>query len=144
MMFCFLPINSLALGSLPPEEVKNASGLYNLMRNLGGAIGLAVANTLMIQMNKQHYAVLREAVTPGSPQAQAFLDGLQERMAGSDLPNSELAALDQLYGLLIREAEVLTLNFLFHILALVFFVSLLLMPWVNKVASDSGNAGGGH
>ena len=34
---------------LPPEEVKNASGLYNLMRNLGGAIGLAVANTLMIQ-----------------------------------------------------------------------------------------------
>ena len=45
-MYCFLPINSLALGTLPPEEVKNASGLYNLTRNLGGAIGLAVANTL--------------------------------------------------------------------------------------------------
>ncbi len=45
MMFIFLPINALALGTLPPDEVKNASGLYNLTRNLGGAMGLAVANT---------------------------------------------------------------------------------------------------
>ena len=144
LMFCFLPINSLALGGLPPEEVKNASGLYNLMRNLGGAIGLAVANTLMIQLNKQNYAVLREAVTPGSPQAQAFLGGLQERMAVAGLPDHGLAALGQLYGLLMREAEVLTLNAMFHILALTFFVALLLMPWVSKVSAVSNEAGGGQ
>ncbi len=88
------------------QEVKNASGLYNLMRNLGGAIGLADANTLMIQLNKEHYAVLRESVTPGSPQAQSLLAGLQERMAGLSLPDSELAALKQLNSLVMREAEV--------------------------------------
>jgi len=142
LMFCFLPINSLALGTLPPEEVKNASGLYNLMRNLGGAIGLAVANTLMIQLNKQHYAVLREAVTPGSPQAQTFLGGLQERMAG--LPDAESAALRQLYGLVMREAEVLTINTLFQGLGLIFLLSLLLMPWVGKVSVGSGEVGAGH
>ena len=144
LMYCFLPINSLALGTLPPEEVKNASGLYNLMRNLGGAIGLAVANTLMIQLNKQHYAVLREAVTPGSPQAQAFLGGLQERMAGAALPDVESAALKQLYVLVMREAEVLTLNTLFHGLSLIFLLSLLLMPWVSKVSAASSEASGGH
>nr|WP_246599036.1 DHA2 family efflux MFS transporter permease subunit [Methylogaea oryzae] len=143
LMFCFLPINSLALGSLPPEEVKNASGLYNLMRNLGGAIGLAVANTLMIQLNKEHYAMLRESVTPGSPQAQSLLAALQERLAAAGLPNGESAALKQLYGLVLREAEVLTLNTLFHILGLIFFLALLLTPWVSKTAA-AADAGGGH
>lgn len=144
LMFCFLPINSLALGTLPAEEVKNASGLYNLMRNLGGAIGLAIANTLMIQLNKEHYAVLREAVTPGSPEAQALLAGLQGRLAGAGLPDSEMAALQQLYGLVMREAEVLTINALFQLLGLVFFLALLLMSWVNKVTAGSSEAGGGH
>ncbi|OAI10329.1 hypothetical protein A1359_16910 [Methylomonas lenta] len=45
LMFAFLPINTLALGTLPPEEVKNASGLYNLMHNLGGAIAPADSKT---------------------------------------------------------------------------------------------------
>ncbi|CAK0762907.1 Colistin resistance protein EmrB [Azospirillaceae bacterium] len=47
LMLCFIPINTLALGTLPPQQLKNASGLYNLMRNLGGAIGLAMINTVL-------------------------------------------------------------------------------------------------
>ncbi len=145
LMYCFLPINSLALGTLPPEEVKNASGLYNLTRNLGGAIGLALSNTLMTHLNKLHYAVLREHVTPGSPQAQSLLAGLQERLSAAGVPDADSAALKQLYGLLMREAEVMTLNTLFHILALIFVLSLLLMPWVRKVsAAISSEAVGGH
>lgn len=144
LMFCFLPINSLALGTLPAEEVKNASGLYNLMRNLGGAIGLAVANTLMIHLNQQNYAVLRESVTPGSPQAQALLGSLQQRYAESSLSFGDSAALMQLHNLVMREAEVLTLNTLFHTLSLVFLSALLLMPWVSKVPTHSGEEAAGH
>ncbi len=144
LMFAFLPINSLALGTLPAEDVKNASGLYNLMRNLGGAIGLAISNTLMIQLNKEHYAVLRESVTPDSPQAQALLAGLQETLAQASVPNAELAGLKQLYGLVMREAEVITLNTLFHTLSLSFFLALLLMPLVKKVSAPGDEAGGGH
>jgi DHA2 family multidrug resistance protein len=47
LMFAIIPINSIALGTLPPDRVKNASGLYNLMRNLGGAVGLAAINTFL-------------------------------------------------------------------------------------------------
>ncbi len=144
LMFCFLPINSLALGTLPPEEVKNASGLYNLTRNLGGAIGLALSNTLMTHLNKLHYAVLREHVTPGSPQAQTLLAGMRERLSAAGLPDADSAALKQLYGLLMREAEVMTLNTLFHTLALIFLLALLLMPWVRKVSADAGEAVEGH
>ena len=46
----------------------------------------------------------------------------------------------QLTGLVLREAEVLTINSLFHALGLVFFVSLLFMPLVRKVSSDTGGA----
>ena len=41
MMLCMVPINNIALGTLPPDRLKNASGLFNLTRNLGGAVGLA-------------------------------------------------------------------------------------------------------
>lgn len=132
LMFCFLPINILTFGTLPPGEVKNASGLYNLMRNLGGAIGLAIANTLMIRLNKEHYAVLREAVTPGSTGAQALLGSLGERFSYTSLPDSQLASMKQLYGLVMREADVLTINGLFQMLGLIFFLALLLIPWIKK------------
>ena len=49
LMLSMVPINFLALGTLPPTKIKNASGLYNLMRNLGGAVGLAAINTLARQ-----------------------------------------------------------------------------------------------
>jgi len=131
LLFCFLPINYLTFGTLPPDEVKNASGLYNLMRNMGGAIGLAITNTLMVRMNKEYYAVMREQVTTGSIEAQALLGGLQERFSTISLPDSQQAALKQLYGLLMRESDVLTANALFHLLAFVFFFALLLLPWIR-------------
>jgi MFS transporter, DHA2 family, multidrug resistance protein len=45
MMLCMVPINNLALGTLSPERIKGGSGLFNLTRNLGGAVGLAMINT---------------------------------------------------------------------------------------------------
>jgi hypothetical protein len=47
LMFCYVPANMIALGSLPQDMMKNGAGLYNLMRDLGGAIGLASIGTIM-------------------------------------------------------------------------------------------------
>ena len=58
-----VPINNIALGTLPPERVKNASGLFNLTRNLGGAVGLAGINTVLNDRTDLHLARLHEAVT---------------------------------------------------------------------------------
>ena len=118
LMLCFLPINTLALGLLPVEEVKNASGLYNLMRNLGGALGLAVANTLMLYLNKTHYGALRESITATDE-------------IGQHTTQIELARLTALAW---REAEVMTFNNLFQIIAFIFFSAVLLAPLLKKVA----------
>jgi DHA2 family multidrug resistance protein len=65
-------------------------------------------------------------------------------LSTASVPDSQSAALKQLYGLVLREAEVLTLNTLFHILGLIFLSALLLMPWVSKVSVDSSEVAGGH
>lgn len=141
LMLCFLPINTLALGLLPPEEVNNASGLYNLMRNLGGAIGLAVANTQIIYFTKANYAIFRESITATDYQAQAMLQQLTELMAMNDLPDPQLAALKQLAGLALREAEVITFNNLFFVIAMIFAGSLAIAPFLKKVEADKAGEG---
>ncbi len=56
LMLMMVPINNLALGTLPPTRLKNASGLFNLTRNLGGAVGLAMINTIMNKRLDLHLA----------------------------------------------------------------------------------------
>ena len=59
LMLSMAPINNLALGTMPPMKIKNASGLFNVMRNLGGAFGLAVINTLLDKRMDLHLERLR-------------------------------------------------------------------------------------
>jgi len=136
LMLCFLPINTLTLGLLPVEEVKNASGLYNLMRNLGGAIGLAVANTQMQYLTKANYAMLRESVTATAAPAQELLYGLQQTMHNALIAEPSAAAIKQLTGLVLREAEVMTFNNLFQTISFIFFASLCVAPFLKKVDAE--------
>ena len=55
MMLAMVPANTIALGTLPPELMKNASGLFNLNRNLGGAVGLAVINSVLNKRTDLHH-----------------------------------------------------------------------------------------
>jgi len=140
MMFIFLPINALALGTLPAEEVKNASGLYNLMRNLGGAIGLAIANTLIQQWQKKNYAHLRESMTATNPQVTDVWQQLSSADAQHFASDPTLAGLTRLSQLAWREADIMTTNQVFQTLALTFVVALLLLPLVKKVSIDGSSA----
>ena len=71
LMTAMVPINQLALGTLPPARLKNASGLFNLTRNLGGAVGLACINTVMNDRWDLHLARLHESVAWGREQRDA-------------------------------------------------------------------------
>ena len=67
LMLAMVPINNVALGTLPPDRVKNASGLYNLMRNLGGAVGLAGIYTFLNDRTDLHIARLHETLHLRAP-----------------------------------------------------------------------------
>jgi DHA2 family multidrug resistance protein len=132
LMFLFIPINAVALGTLPPQRLKNASGLYNLMRNLGGAIGLAGINTIINDRLALHWARLVEPLTAGNPNLQRFMDGAQGSIADSMGDNATLASAKLLARLVRQQAEVMTLADTQLVMAGIFFAALLAIPLLAK------------
>ncbi|TAM06040.1 MAG: DHA2 family efflux MFS transporter permease subunit [Paraburkholderia sp.] len=124
--FAIPPIVTMALGSLPPARLKSASGLFNLMRNLGGAIGIAVSATMLNDRLNFHYLRLNESVTHGQPQVESLLAGQASywtSVAGNVL-DAGTAGLLRLHALVMREALVLTFSDTFFVLSLCFVVAL--------------------
>ncbi|CAA6605109.1 Permease of the major facilitator superfamily [Rhodospirillaceae bacterium LM-1] len=138
LMLCFLPINLLALGTLPKEEVHNASGLFNLMRNLGGAIGLAAINTALIERFELHRLRMAESLTASRSHVLEMLDGMSVYLSDRIAGNADAAAIKTLSRLIEREAWVMTFSDAFLLLSIGFFLALAFMPWVKHV--DSGKA----
>ena len=73
IMFCLLPPTRLALGTLPPERVPDGSGLFNLMRNLGGAIGLALIDTVIYGRAPVHASDIAARLAAGDTGTAALL-----------------------------------------------------------------------
>ncbi|RWA67152.1 MAG: DHA2 family efflux MFS transporter permease subunit [Mesorhizobium sp.] len=144
MMLCMVPINNIALGTLPPERLKNASGLFNLTRNLGGAVGLAVINTVLIDRNAFHYARLAEHVEWGSQTAQSKLQNMTlnfEQTAGLDATS---AAISKLSGMVQQQAALLSFMDVFMMLTVLFASLGFFVLFINKPAQQGGGGGGGH
>ena len=132
MMFIMLPVNQLALGSLPPAALKNASGLYNLMRNLGGAVGLALINTIATSRLANHVEHLREQVTWSRPGAMHFIGGLTARLTPDMGPAAPLAALKKVALMVQQQALTLTYNDVLMLMAGTFFLALPLTFLLSK------------
>ena len=143
LMLLFIPVNQIALGRLPKDEIANASGLYNLMRNLGGAIGLAVINTVLIDRSAHHGLWLAEKITAARPVVIEQLAGVQAHLF-SALGEAAVPASLALIGQRLRiQAQLLAVSDVWLLMALVFGASLLLMPFVRAVG-HGGEDSGGH
>ena len=133
IMACMIPANMLALGALEPSQMKNGSGLYNLMRNTGGAFGLAIINTLLTDRLAHHVSRLSDAVNSARPVATGMLDGLSSHL--SDLAGGTIdgdsAALALVRQMVQREAYVLAFTDVLLIMAVTFFAVLLLIPMMR-------------
>ena len=133
LMLCMVPINNLALGTMPPDRVKNASGLFNLTRNLGGAFGLALINTVLDKRMDLHLERLRESVVWGRTAADETMAALTQALAarGSD---AALAA-TRVVALKVRQqAEVMALGDVFLALTVIYIV-------LRRAAAGDASAG---
>ena len=129
MMFIFVPINNMTLGTLAPDELKDGSGLFNLMRNLGGAIGLAVINTLLDSRADFHRNWLSQWVNPARPEYQSYVDTLENYLGAAP---SDTVMLKMIDGIISRESMVLAFNDVHFLMAMMFTLSLLLIPLAKK------------
>lgn len=143
LMTCMVPINILALGTLPHSQLKTASGLFNLTRNLGGAMGLAWLTTFLNDRWDLHMARLMEAVRWGSAIAEERLAMITANMTASLGSDGNLAALKQM-GMQVRgQALVMAFSDVFYVLAIAFGCLVFLVPLVQRPKAAAGG-GGGH
>jgi DHA2 family multidrug resistance protein len=83
LAFLFIPINTVAFLGVPPEKSNNASAIINMMRNIGGSFGIALATTLVARRQQYHQSVLIEHVTPYSSQYDQTIQAMQQAFAAS-------------------------------------------------------------
>ena len=142
LMLAIVPITNVALGTLAPERVKNASGLFNLMRNMGGAVGLAALNTVLNDRTDLHISRLHEAVGWSRGAATETLANMTARFQNlsSDAP---AMALKQLTQFVHQQATVMAFADVFLMLTVVFAV-LAVAGLVMKRPAPAGGAVGGH
>ncbi len=135
MMLAMVPTNTISLGTLPPDRVKNASGLFNLTRNLGGAVGLAIINEALNDRTDLHISRLQERVNWGNAAAVETLNNFTQRLQG--MGDAALMAMKQLSQIVHRQAVVMGYGDAFFMLT-VFYLSLsLLVLLLKKPASAS-------
>ena len=136
LMLCFVPATSLALGTLAPGQVRDASAMFALTRNLGGAVGMAWVATAWEHRVVLHQSRLAEGLSASDALVQDRLEGLQSTLSDT-LPDTLNAALRILAGSLRHQAEVMAFNDLLLILAVLMVVSALLLPLVRwRTAKD--------
>jgi MFS transporter, DHA2 family, multidrug resistance protein len=135
-VFAVAPSVTLGLGSLPPERLKYASGLFNMMRNLGGAVGIAVCGALLNDQTNSHFVDIASRLTPANSAMEQVLHGLTQRYATAlgAAVDSHVAALQQLWQLAYREASTLAYADAFRAIMLAFVLATIAVPFLRKVA----------
>jgi DHA2 family multidrug resistance protein len=123
----FVPMTTMAMGMLRKQEIGNASGIYNLMRNIGGSVGISCISTMLTRGAQTHQNYLAADVTSANPAAMRLLQALQAKFSihGASAYNAHAYALGYLYQSLQQQASLLTYADNFRMLG---FLSLLCIP----------------
>ena len=120
-ILAFMPLNQASVGAVSREDAADAAGLFNMARNLGGSLGLALLGVFIDRRVEAHTDYLSQAVTQNSDLAQARLAGQAVGFAasnGGDLAAGRLQALASLTGAIRRQAMVLTYSECFWLLGI--------------------------
>ena len=106
--FMFVPLNTIALGALKPEQIGNASGIFNLMRNVGGSVGISLVTTLVARSAQAHQTTLAAHLTPYDAAYESALNRMASAFANSgNAVAAHQQALGSLYHTLLAQANLL-------------------------------------
>src|SRR5437867_5710734 len=129
MSLLFVPLTTVAMDSIPRERMGNARSLFNLMRNIGGSIGIATTGTMLARQQQTMTNVLGANVTPYSPAAQTMFERLRSGFiaSGTDAVTATQRAYAALFGMVQRQAAMVSFVTIFRMLGILF---LLLIPLI--------------
>jgi DHA2 family multidrug resistance protein len=137
----FVPLTTITMGPIPRENMGNATSIFNLMRNIGGSMGIAAATTLLARHRQSHSSTLASHIDAYSPQARSLFDQLRSAFVaqGADLVTATERARLALFGMVQREATMLSFTDIFRWLSLMFLVMLPLLFLMRSPKRGGGS-----
>jgi len=137
--FLFIPISTVAYVGLRPDQTNQASALLNVSRNIGGSLGIAAAQSLIIERGQIHQSRIVETLNPLNPNYVDGLDTIRQSVAGAD-PSGD-SALGVLMSQVAHQAQMLAFVDLFRIFM---WVVIIIVPLGLILKPGKGGAGAGH
>jgi DHA2 family multidrug resistance protein len=140
VMFCILPMTRLALETQPVDQVADASGLFNLMRNLGGAIGIALIDTVLEMRPATHVAWIVARLEAGDPDVARLVGLSTERFHNVPLGPVDEATKEFVRPLVERAAAVESFNDAYLVLGAVFLLAVVILPLLMRGRGTAAEA----
>jgi len=141
----FVPLSTTTMSFLKNEEIGNASGLYNLLRNIGGSIGISVVNTIVARHEQVHRSELARGLDPARPEVRGAVQGMQQYLSAQGA--SATTGLERAYGLIGQtlEGQSRLWSYVddFRYMALVCFACVPIVFALKKTVGR-GRPGAGH
>jgi DHA2 family multidrug resistance protein len=144
--FAVAPVVTLTLGGLARANLKLASGLFNLMRNLGGAIGIAVCGTILNDRTNLHFHRLAEHLNATNTAMASMLNRVSAHAAPvlGDARRAHAAGLKRLWAMTYREAQVMTYADIFFMMMICFVVATAMVPLMRRVGPPKAPSSDAH
>ena len=142
----FVPLTTVSMDPIPRERMGYATSLFNLMRNVGGSVGIAVTATLMARGQRTWSTILSANVTPYDPATQSLFAQMRAGFmaAGADAVTATNRAYAAIAGLVARQAAMVSFVQLFELLGFVFLALLPLVLLMKRPRTSAGPAEGAH
>jgi DHA2 family multidrug resistance protein len=142
--FLFIPITVAAFSGLQGKDIAQGSALFNLARQLGGSIGIAILGTYIDTMTNYHRANLLGNISNTNPLYLDRLNAMTKHFISSGLSvaNSHGAALGAINGDLIRQAMTMAYNDAFLLIGITFFFAFPAIFLLKKRQPGAAPGGG--
>jgi len=147
MGLLFVPLTTITNDPIPKEEMGNATSIFNLMRNVGGSIGIASVTTMVARAEQHNANVLGANVNIWNFSTQSMINSAREMFMakGSDYVTATRQAYGMLFGLVQEHAAMLAFVKAFRLLGILFFLITPLILMMKKPRHMRGGGGvGGH
>ena len=133
-----VPLQTLALSTIPMERLSNATSAFNVVRNFGGSVGIALATTLLARRSQAHQATLVSHTNIYAPETQHRLRDWTEHFLaqGADAFTAGRRAIAMVYRTTVGQAQVLAYIDVYWLLVVLFSGVLFLLPWLRRVRVD--------
>jgi DHA2 family multidrug resistance protein len=143
MAFLFVPINTISYAGMPPQASNQVSAMINLMRNVGGSIGISLVTTLIVRRAQIHQSYLAANTYAANPRLQQMLHGITQQLATRSGPaEASRQAVGVVAGQLARQSTMLAYIDTFRLMAIVCILAMGLLFFAKKI--KPGKAAMGH